>query len=162
MTILEQILNKYADENFMTVEGFDSAVIGLEDSSFILIYSVSKCLNILQKDMSQEDALEYLYHNCVGTFVGEKTPIWSYDLFDIDLDKSEKLVMRIEKLKKALKLAVEMREAQRQYQEGRKKYHRVRMNYLEKKFDETAQKTIDDYKQKNPKWNCKNYSIYSI
>ena len=43
---------------------------------------VSKCIEVLMKDdMTQEDALEYLYYNCVGAYVGEHTPIWCWDLF---------------------------------------------------------------------------------
>ena len=35
----------------------------------------------MKDDMTQEDALEYLYYNCVGAYVGEQTPIWCWDLF---------------------------------------------------------------------------------
>ena len=44
-----------------------------------LIYSVSKCLEILQKDMNEIDAMEYFTYNISGAYVGEKTPIWCWD-----------------------------------------------------------------------------------
>lgn len=44
-----------------------------------LIYSVSKCLEILERDMDSTDALEYFTFNVSGAYVGEKTPIWCWD-----------------------------------------------------------------------------------
>jgi hypothetical protein len=46
-----------------------------------LIYSVSKCIQILTNDMPEEDAIEYFNFNVSGSFVGEKTPIWCFDNF---------------------------------------------------------------------------------
>jgi hypothetical protein len=46
-----------------------------------LIYSVSKCIEILSQDMSEEDALEHFYYNVSGSYVGDKTPIWCIDNF---------------------------------------------------------------------------------
>lgn len=44
-----------------------------------LIYSVSKCIEILSKDMSEEDAVEYFNFNVSSAYLGEKTPIWCLD-----------------------------------------------------------------------------------
>ena len=63
----------------LKADGFDAAVIGVEESTMRLIYSVSKCLDILQQDMSEIDALEYFTYNVSGSYVGEKTPIWCWD-----------------------------------------------------------------------------------
>lgn len=46
-----------------------------------LIYSVSKCLDILRLNMSREEAVEYFEFNVSGAYMGEKTPIWCYDNF---------------------------------------------------------------------------------
>ena len=59
---------------------FDDAVIGFYEHSLRLIYSMSKCLDILMEDMSDEDALEHFYYNVSGAYVGEQTPIWCNDL----------------------------------------------------------------------------------
>lgn len=81
--ILEQIIDQYSDESFLKADGFDEAIIGLEESSMRLIYSVSKCIAILLNDMSIEDALEYFDYNVRGAYVGDKTPIWCEDNFDL-------------------------------------------------------------------------------
>lgn len=80
--MLNKITEAY-DEEFLTADGFNEAVIGVEENSMRLIYSVSKCLNILTTvhRMSQEEAIEYLNYNVVSAYVGEKTPIWCNDLF---------------------------------------------------------------------------------
>jgi len=77
---LESILENYPDETFLKVDGFDEAVIGFDEHSLRLIYSMSKCLDILMEDMSDEDALEHFYYNVSGAHVGEQTPIWCNDL----------------------------------------------------------------------------------
>ena len=64
----------------MIADGFDEAVIGVECNDMRLIYSVSKCLKILEKDMNETDALEYFTYNVSGAYVGEKTPIWCWEV----------------------------------------------------------------------------------
>ena len=49
--MLEQILQDYSDELFLKADGFDEAVIGVETSSMRLIYSITKCIEILERDM---------------------------------------------------------------------------------------------------------------
>jgi|TARA_R110000868_G_scaffold74337_13_gene215065 hypothetical protein len=79
--MLDGIIDNYYEEEFLKADGFDEAVIGVDDMSMRLIYSVSKCIEILMRDMSQEDALEYFSYNVSGAYVGEKTPIWCQDDF---------------------------------------------------------------------------------
>jgi hypothetical protein len=79
--MLKQILEKFEDAEFLKADGFDDAIIGVDENSGRLIYSVSKCLIILQQDMNEEDAIEHFYFNVSGSYVGEKTPIWCYDDF---------------------------------------------------------------------------------
>lgn len=79
--MLEQILQDYEDELFLKADGFDEAVIGLDTSSMRLIYSISKCIEILERDMSREDAIEYFHFNVKDSWVGDKTPIWCEDTF---------------------------------------------------------------------------------
>ena len=57
-------------EGILSADGFDDAVIGVatDFTEPRLIYSVSKCLEILQKDMSELDALEYFTYNVSGAF----------------------------------------------------------------------------------------------
>jgi hypothetical protein len=65
----------------LIADGFDEAVMGIDEKQMQLIYSVSKCIEILTKDMSEEDAIEHFNYNVSGSWVGEKTPIWCYDMF---------------------------------------------------------------------------------
>lgn len=80
--MLEYIIEKYADEEFLIATGFDDAIIGVDESSMRLIYSVFKCLEILQSDdMNFEEAFEFFTYNVSGAYVGEKTPIWCWDIY---------------------------------------------------------------------------------
>jgi len=79
--MLNSIIENYPDETFLIADGFDQAVIGVDIHSMRLIYSVSKCIEILEEDMSTEDAIEHFDYNVSGAYVGEQTPIWCYDLY---------------------------------------------------------------------------------
>lgn len=77
--MIEQIIEAYPDETFLKADGFDDAILGVDESSMRLIYSVSSCIEILKKDMAPGDATEYFDFNVRGAYVGEKTPIWCDD-----------------------------------------------------------------------------------
>jgi hypothetical protein len=80
--MIEKILEIYDDASFMKADGFDNAIIGIDEVDMRLIYSVSKCIDILKKDgMNYEEAREFFDFNVSGSYVGEKTPIWCYDDF---------------------------------------------------------------------------------
>jgi hypothetical protein len=80
--MLDKIIEQFEDEEILKADGFDDAVIGIEESSMRLIYSVEKCIEILMKQgMNITEAVEYFEYNVSGSYVGEKTPIWCEDLF---------------------------------------------------------------------------------
>ena len=79
--MIDKIIEQYEDETFLKADGFDEAIIGVDETTMRLIYSVSKCIEILMIDMSEEDAMEYFSFNVSGGYVGEKTPIWCSDNF---------------------------------------------------------------------------------
>lgn len=80
MDILELILDIYPDEDLTIANGFDDAVIGIESKTMKLVYSVSKCLSILEESgMPYEEALEFFEYNVRSAYVGERTPIWMDD-----------------------------------------------------------------------------------
>ena len=81
--MLQKIIEKFQEAEFLKADGFDDAIIGVDEDSGRLIYSVSKCLTILQEDMNEEDAIEHFYFNVSGSYVGEKTPIWCDDNFPL-------------------------------------------------------------------------------
>jgi hypothetical protein len=79
--MIDKIIEAFEDESFLKVDGFDKAIIGVDEFSLRLVYSVSKCIDILCEDMSEEDALEYFSYNISGASVGDQTPIWCFDRF---------------------------------------------------------------------------------
>lgn len=79
--MIEEIIEQYYDEEILKADGFDDAIIGIEENDTRLIYSVSKCLKILEQEMSELDAMEYFTFNVSGCYVGKKTPIWCWDNF---------------------------------------------------------------------------------
>jgi len=78
--MLKEIIENYYEEEFLIADGFDDALIGVDETTMRLIYSVSKCIDILKEDMDYTDAIEYFTYNVSGGYVGEKTPIWCWDL----------------------------------------------------------------------------------
>ena len=78
--MLDSIVENYPDEEILKADGLDEAIIGIDEGSYRLIYSKTKCIEIfVNEGMDVEDALEHYYYNVVGSYVGEKTPIWCED-----------------------------------------------------------------------------------
>jgi len=77
--MLDKIIEWFPEDEILKADGFDDAIIGIDEYSMRLIYSVSKCIEILCRDMSEEDAVDYFDYNVKGGYVGEKTPIWCLD-----------------------------------------------------------------------------------
>jgi hypothetical protein len=77
--MLDKILEWFPEEEILKADGFDDAIIGIDDSTMRLIYSVSRCIDILKKDMDEEEAVEYFNYNVKCAYMGEKTPIWCVD-----------------------------------------------------------------------------------
>ena len=92
--MLQSILDTYEDEKFLTMDGFDEAVIGVETATMRLVYSQSKIMEILKRDMSEIDAIEHFSFNIECAFVDEKQPIICDDVFEIVKSKKNKNVNR--------------------------------------------------------------------
>lgn len=75
---LEQILEIFPEEELLKADGFDGAIIGVEQTQLRLVYDIDKMRNILieQEGMSFEEAMEYLDFNVFGAYVGEQTPLY--------------------------------------------------------------------------------------
>jgi len=65
--------------NMLFADGFDDALVGttLREGTRVALYSTDKCIEILAKDMSYEDAEEFFYFNVEGSYVGLNTPKFS-------------------------------------------------------------------------------------
>jgi len=82
--MINEITEYYYEDEILKADGFDDAVIGVEERTMRLIYSVRKCIEILVLGgMSVEEAIEYFDFNTRGAYVGEKTPIWCDDMFEL-------------------------------------------------------------------------------
>ena len=83
MNKLEIIAERFFEHDILKADGFDEAVIGIDEKSMRLIYSCMKCIEILMKrdKMKFDEALEYFNFNVEGAYVGESTPIWCSDIF---------------------------------------------------------------------------------
>ena len=59
-------------------EGLEEALIGTGKrfNYPVAVYSRAKALEILQRDMTEEEATEYFEFNIVGAYVGENTPVF--------------------------------------------------------------------------------------
>jgi hypothetical protein len=69
------------EDEFLFADGFDNAVMGVARRAGqpdVMAYDYAKCVQILMErdDMTEEEAFEYMEFNVVGSFVGEKTPIF--------------------------------------------------------------------------------------
>ena len=60
----------------LKMDGYDEAIIG-EVQRFtdtFILYAFNKVMEILQRDMSEQDAIDYWSFNQVGAWCGEGTP----------------------------------------------------------------------------------------
>lgn len=67
-----------AEEECLTADGFDDALIGCTyGANVVAVYDLDKVIEILvEEGMEYDDAVEHVDYNVVGSYVGEKTPIF--------------------------------------------------------------------------------------
>ena len=72
----EQLMEILAEEECLTADGFDDALVGFTcGPNMVAVYDVQLMVKVLQEEgMSAEDAVEHLDYNVIGAHVGEKTP----------------------------------------------------------------------------------------
>lgn len=76
---IDQIMETLTDHEALLADGFESALIGhTQGSNVVAVYDYDLCVHILMErdDMTCEDAVEFMEFNVVGSYVGEKTPIF--------------------------------------------------------------------------------------
>ena len=92
MNKLEIIKENYPDYEFLSVDGFEDAILGIAEikqtGQLVLVYSRMLCMDILtQRDkMTYEEAKEHLDLKVEGQYMGEKTPIWVDDEMIINVE----------------------------------------------------------------------------
>ena len=62
----------------LLADGFSEALIGMGTrfTYDVAVYDYAKCIEILERDMSRENAEEYFEFNVIGAYVGEHTPVF--------------------------------------------------------------------------------------
>jgi len=73
---MKELIAEYNQESLLA-DGFDDAIIGIVDSfsdNPVVLYDKDKCIDILCKDMSREEAIEYFNFNVMGAYMGDNTP----------------------------------------------------------------------------------------
>jgi hypothetical protein len=74
---MKRLKEEYPD--VMTMDGYDDAIIGVVEriGLEVVCYDLDKVIEILMKQgMNEEDAWEWYQFNMVGSWVGEKTPVF--------------------------------------------------------------------------------------
>ena len=71
------IIEAYPDEAFVIADGFDDAIIGVDEEHGRIVYDIDQVITILMSDnMSMDEAYDFYYYNIVGSYVVEKTPVF--------------------------------------------------------------------------------------
>jgi Tol biopolymer transport system component len=70
------ICERFPETDILIADGFEEAFIGVayQFNTPIAVFDRDKCIEILSRNMSLEDAEEYFEFNTQGAYVGENTP----------------------------------------------------------------------------------------
>ena len=74
---MKRLKEEYPD--VMTMNGYDDAIIGVVEriGLEVVCYDLDKVIEILMKQgMDEQDAWDWYQFNMVGSWVGEKTPVF--------------------------------------------------------------------------------------
>jgi hypothetical protein len=79
----EELMEVLAEEECLTADGFDDALVGCTyGANVVAVYDIDRVIEILvEEGMDYNDAVEHVDFNIVGSYVGEKTPIFMSFVF---------------------------------------------------------------------------------
>ena len=63
-------------EDLLFADGFDEAIIGVEERAGVVAYDIDKIIEILMREMTEDEAVEYFEFNILGAYMGERTPVY--------------------------------------------------------------------------------------
>jgi len=75
----EQIMEQLNESEALLADGFEQAIIGhTQGANIVAVYDYDLCVHILMErdEMSCQDAIDFMEYNVVGSYVGEKTPLF--------------------------------------------------------------------------------------
>ncbi|HET6886625.1 MAG TPA: hypothetical protein VFH87_01755 [Candidatus Udaeobacter sp.] len=72
------------NEDALLADGFEEAIIGIAERCSqppLVVYDAEKCIEILERDMTRDEAEEFFSFNTLGAWCGEHTPLflWRYE-----------------------------------------------------------------------------------
>ena len=84
--LTEKVTEALDEEEITLVDGFADAFIGIgrQFGKPLAVYSRRKCIDILMRDMDQEQAEECFELKLAGAWVGESTPIYLEELEELE------------------------------------------------------------------------------
>jgi len=68
-----------SNPDMLFADGFDEALIGTVTTfnSTVALYDRAKCIAILTREMTEEEAEEYFDYSVTGSYMGENTPAFA-------------------------------------------------------------------------------------
>jgi hypothetical protein len=84
--LTEKVTEALDEEEITLADGFADAFLGIgrQFGKPIAVYSRRKCIEVLMRDMDEEQAEEYFEFNLAGAWVGESTPIYLEELEELE------------------------------------------------------------------------------
>jgi hypothetical protein len=75
---LEEIIEMFPEEEFLTADGFDGAIVGVEPNTMRLVYNRDYMVRtlIMKDKMTRDESIEFLEFNVFSAHMGDKTPIY--------------------------------------------------------------------------------------
>jgi hypothetical protein len=81
---IDLIKELYPDETFLFADGFDYAIIGVDEQNGRIVYDIDEVINtLIMEGMDVDEAFEYYDYNIAGAYVGEKTPVFMRKIIEL-------------------------------------------------------------------------------
>jgi hypothetical protein len=80
--------NIEVDPEVLLADGFEGAFIGIVQQFYVefACYDYDKCIKILTKEMTIDEAIEHMEFNVIGSYVGKHTPCFLHKMKIKELD----------------------------------------------------------------------------
>lgn len=86
-SIRNTLIELTGDPELLFADGFDPAIVGVDTQTNRVVYSHGLMMEVLVlQGMSVDDALEHLDFNVLGAWVGDRTPIYIYEIQHYEVD----------------------------------------------------------------------------
>jgi formylmethanofuran dehydrogenase subunit E len=74
----EHLMEVLAEEECLTADGFDAALVGCTyGTNVVAVYDIQRMIEVLVNEgMDHDDAVEFLEYNVVSAYLGDKTPLY--------------------------------------------------------------------------------------